>query len=39
VVIDRVPQDVGQGEDGMAIDNALMKPLAEVADKVIDISA
>jgi hypothetical protein len=37
VVIEGVPQDVGEGEDGMPIDEALMKPLADVADKVIDI--
>jgi hypothetical protein len=36
-VIEGVPQDVGEGEDGMAIDDTLMEVVTEVADKVIDI--
>jgi hypothetical protein len=37
VVIEGVPQHVGEGKDGMAIDNALMEVVTEMADKVIDI--
>ena len=36
-VIEGVPQHVGEGKDGMAIDNALMEVVTEMADKVIDI--
>jgi hypothetical protein len=37
IVIKGMAQHGGQGKDGVPIDDAFMKPLTDLADKVIDV--